>query len=79
MKKFSQKVNANSEEALMPVQQYMYDNMRSLGYAPVAGSETYSGTAPNYYVSVLGKKHNDAASVRYVVLGGKTEWLPVNQ
>lgn len=75
MKKFSQRAIANNEQALGTVQEYLYDHMRQLGYAPIAGTEEYSGTAPDFKVTVVGQEHNDAASIKYVMGGGNVEWL----
>lgn len=75
MKKFTQQVTASSIEALETVREYLCDHMRQLGYAPLAGTEDYSGTAPDFKVTVLGKPHNDAASINYMMSGGQIEWL----
>lgn len=79
MKKFSQEVIAKDESALETVREYLCDHMRQLGYAPIAGTETYSGLAPNYKVTVLGEQHNDAETVNYLMGGGQVEWLPVKR
>lgn len=75
MKRFTQAATALNEEALDTVAYYLRDHMRQLGYAPLAGSEEYQGTAPNFKVTMLGVPHSDAETVNYVMGDGGVEWL----